>query len=172
MLRHEQHLQLFSQSSVTEFFRRLGADHVRFEPAIFAHYDMFLVASRVPIVDLPKDDNAVVLASSPGSRLVQALLDLARPGIGTPAAAHGLRIGSGCALRLPALVDTELSSSASESDRAARLSIQRRSVRLADRAEAELATSESDRACAPRGDPAAGRRAGPHSRYRGGLSVV
>ena len=48
-LKHEQHLFLFSERSICELFRRLGAEHLAFEPAIFAHYDMFLVVSREPL---------------------------------------------------------------------------------------------------------------------------
>ena len=45
-LKEKEHLYLFSQRSIRELFARLGAEHVVFEPAIFAYYDMFLVVSR------------------------------------------------------------------------------------------------------------------------------
>src|SRR5690606_24497449 len=48
MIPHE-HLYLFSSESVTEMLRRLGAEHITFEEPIFAHYDMFFVASRQPL---------------------------------------------------------------------------------------------------------------------------
>src|SRR5205807_6303767 len=40
-----EHLYLFSRKAAAELFGRLGAA-VRFEPAIFAQYDMFFVAGR------------------------------------------------------------------------------------------------------------------------------
>ncbi len=46
MLLPDQHLYLFSQSSVRLLLQRLGAEHVVFEPAIFSAYDMSLVVSR------------------------------------------------------------------------------------------------------------------------------
>jgi len=48
-LKEKEHLYLFGQRSIREFFGRLGIDHFAFEPAIFAHYDMFLVVSRAPL---------------------------------------------------------------------------------------------------------------------------
>jgi hypothetical protein len=49
---------------------------VSFEPAIFAHYDMFVAASRQPLVRVEPQVVAERLAAAPSSRLVQALLDL------------------------------------------------------------------------------------------------
>jgi len=71
-----EHLYLFNDTSVVDFFKRQGFEHIAFEPAIFALYDMFLVASRQ---ELTVADEATVAAAldRPGSpRLVQALLDL------------------------------------------------------------------------------------------------
>lgn len=74
-LKADEHLYLFSQRSVREFFARLGAPYLNFEPAIFAHYDMFLVVSRVPL-GLPSQlEVESALSSTPGRRMVQALLD-------------------------------------------------------------------------------------------------
>lgn len=70
------HLYLFGEQSVRELFARLGAEHLLFEPAIFAHYDMFFVASRVPVEANTAEAIEASLAATPGGRLVQALLDL------------------------------------------------------------------------------------------------
>jgi SAM-dependent methyltransferase len=75
-LKEKEHLYLFSPRSIREFFYRLGADHLAFEPAIFAHYDMFVVVSRVPLVVHPPADIERALSATPNSRLVLALLDL------------------------------------------------------------------------------------------------
>jgi 2-polyprenyl-3-methyl-5-hydroxy-6-metoxy-1,4-benzoquinol methylase len=48
-LKADEHLYLFSQRSITDFFKRLGAEHIRFESAIFAQYDMFFAVSRVQL---------------------------------------------------------------------------------------------------------------------------
>jgi len=71
-----EHLYLFNETSIIDFFKRQGFEHIVFEPAIFALYDMFLLVSRQ---NLTAADEATVAASldRPGSaRLVQALLDL------------------------------------------------------------------------------------------------
>lgn len=73
ILQPREHLYLFSRRSIAEFFARLGAPHVAFEPALFAQYDMFAVVSRAPIA--PAADAARVLEATPGARMVQALLD-------------------------------------------------------------------------------------------------
>lgn len=75
-LKADEHLYLFSERAIREFFGRLGAGHVAFEPAIFAVYDMFLAVGREP---LPVNDAAAIgqaLLASPARRLVLALLDL------------------------------------------------------------------------------------------------
>ena len=73
ILEPREHLYLFSRRSIRDFFERLGAGHVAFEPALFSQYDMFLVASRAPIVR--GASGAPALDASPAARLVQALLD-------------------------------------------------------------------------------------------------
>lgn len=75
-LKADEHLYLFSERSVTEFFHRLGIDHIHFEPAIFKHYDMFFTVSRGPItVNEPAQVESSLLAT-PNGRLALALLDL------------------------------------------------------------------------------------------------
>lgn len=78
MLTPDQHLYLFSKSSVRQLFRELGVEHVTFEPAIFSFYDMALVASRAPLAAVPESEAADCLQRTSGGRLVLALLDLNR----------------------------------------------------------------------------------------------
>lgn len=128
-----QHLYLFSHRSVQELFHRLGADHAVFEPAIFAHYDMFLVVSRAPLAAHTNEDVSAALTRSPGGRLVLALLDLDER-------YRDARV------RIPAI---EAQLSASEADRAARLTLIERmgsDLGRIPQLEAQLAASEADRA--------------------------
>ena len=76
MLLPDQHLYLFSQSSVRLLLRRLGAEHVVFEPAIFSAYDMSLVAGRTVPPPLLESAAVASLQSAPAGRLVLALRDL------------------------------------------------------------------------------------------------
>jgi 2-polyprenyl-3-methyl-5-hydroxy-6-metoxy-1,4-benzoquinol methylase len=76
MLIPVEHLYLFNQRSVTEFFRRLGAEHISFEPAIFDHYDMFFAVSREPLVAHSTEEIESVLLATPNGRMALALLDL------------------------------------------------------------------------------------------------
>jgi chromosome segregation ATPase len=65
---------LFSRRAAQQFFERLSFNYLEFKPALFA-YDMYLVASRKPLVTRsPEEIEASLLASASG-RLVQALLD-------------------------------------------------------------------------------------------------
>ena len=57
MLIEKEHLYLFSRSSIQNFFHRLQIDHLKFEPAIFSRYDMFLVASREPFAPHSSGEN-------------------------------------------------------------------------------------------------------------------
>lgn len=75
-LKADEHLYLFSERSAIELLNRLGAEHIRFEPAIFGKYDMFFAASRSPLrVRTPEEIESALLAS-PNGRLPLALLDL------------------------------------------------------------------------------------------------
>lgn len=76
VLIEDEHLFLFSESSVTRFFRHLGATHIEFEPAIFAHYDMFFVASRERLKCNSPEQIESTLLANPKSRFTLALLDL------------------------------------------------------------------------------------------------
>ncbi len=75
MLVEKEHLYLFSRSSIHEFFHRLQIDHLKFEPAIFSRYDMFLVASREPFAPHASGEIEEALNSSPSGKMVQALAD-------------------------------------------------------------------------------------------------
>ncbi len=75
-LKAPEHIHLFSEKSIRELFTRAGFEHVRFEPAIFAHYDMFVVASPQPLTRVDTAAAEERLTSSSSGRLVQALLDI------------------------------------------------------------------------------------------------
>ena len=49
ILEPREHLYLFSRPSIREFFARLGARHLTFEPALFPQYDMCAVVSRLTL---------------------------------------------------------------------------------------------------------------------------
>ena len=76
MLVQKEHFYLFSRSSIREFFHRLQAEYLEFEPAIFSHYDMFLVVSRAPLVSHSSKQVEKALNASPSGRMVQGLSDL------------------------------------------------------------------------------------------------
>lgn len=130
-LKHEQHLYLFSQTAVRELFDRLGARHLAFEPAIFAHYDMFLVASREPFtLSLPQAIEQH-LGATPSGRIAQALLDMdeQRASLGRRGAEleHAAQAAGVAQSRVAALeADVEYLKRqliAAEADRAARLQV-------------------------------------------------
>lgn len=76
VLKADEHLYLFSESSVFNLFRKLGAEHLYFEPAIFSHYDMFFVVSRAELqINIPEQVDSAMLSTS-GGRLALAMLDL------------------------------------------------------------------------------------------------
>src|SRR5208282_3199869 len=134
LLKPDEHLFLFSARSVRQFFLRLNAPYVRFEPAIFSHYDQFLAVSKV---DLPRRENPPPLINSPTQRIVQALLDLdsrAKDVERRQAEAEADR-----AAQLENVHRLEALLAESEADRAARLE-------NVYRLEALLAESEADRA--------------------------
>ena len=71
------HLYLFNDESLRQLLvERLGCAHVRFEPAYFGAYDMFVVASRQPLACQKPSAIAEALDATPDGRLVQALLDI------------------------------------------------------------------------------------------------
>lgn len=76
MLKPPEHVFLFSQSSVRQLFQSFDLPIVSFEPAIFSQYDMFLVASQAPLPTHTPEEIAQSLLTSPGGRIVLALLDI------------------------------------------------------------------------------------------------
>jgi SAM-dependent methyltransferase len=75
-LKAPEHLHLLSEQAMRELLRRVGMEHVQFEPAIFAHYDMFVAASRQPLRATTKGEIEAALAASASGRLLQALVDI------------------------------------------------------------------------------------------------
>jgi SAM-dependent methyltransferase len=76
-LRPDEHLHLFSNNSVRALFERIGRASVEFEPAIFAQYDQFFVASRGNLTENSPEQIKGALNATPGGRIAGALLDLA-----------------------------------------------------------------------------------------------
>lgn len=76
MLQPDEHLFLFTESSVKRLFARIGAEHILFEPAIFADYDMFFAVGRCEAKVGPHAQSETALSATPGGRIVQGLLDL------------------------------------------------------------------------------------------------
>ncbi len=76
MLKPTDHLHLFSHQSIRDLFSRIGAEHVLFEPAVFAEYDMFAVVSRVPPMTRDAAEIDAALSARPTGRMIQVLLDL------------------------------------------------------------------------------------------------
>jgi SAM-dependent methyltransferase len=114
-LKPEEHLYLFSRSSIVEFFKRLGVEHHQFEPAIFAHYDMFVILSRSPLAAHSAEEQSTAVAQSPNGRAMLALLDLKQQS---------------------QIADRRLAES--ESDRAARLDVINKQGRETVRLQAEV----------------------------------
>lgn len=71
-----QHLHLFSQRSARRLFERLGFTFLDFVPAMFDHYDMYLVTSRQPLARPDREEWARTLMATPSGRLSLAWLDL------------------------------------------------------------------------------------------------
>lgn len=76
-LRPKEHLHLFSRRSAAELMRRVGVAHVVFEPAMFAQYDQFFVASRHELPAQEPDAQRAALESTANGRIAGALLDAA-----------------------------------------------------------------------------------------------
>jgi SAM-dependent methyltransferase len=72
----DEHLQLFSRRSIQTFLKLQSIKSIVFEPACFAQYDMFIIASKSATMFHTSDDVASALSVGSGSRLVQALVDL------------------------------------------------------------------------------------------------
>jgi 2-polyprenyl-3-methyl-5-hydroxy-6-metoxy-1,4-benzoquinol methylase len=78
-LHENEHLYLFSRKAMVKLLQQINLKHIAFEPAFFAHYDMFLVAGKKPLqVNSPRKIEQV-LSKSPEGRMVLALFDLDGP---------------------------------------------------------------------------------------------
>jgi 2-polyprenyl-3-methyl-5-hydroxy-6-metoxy-1,4-benzoquinol methylase len=75
-LHGQEHLYLFSRRSVLQLLQRAEIDHAVFEPALFAHYDMYLVAGRQPLKKNSRKRIEQALSRQPTGRAVLALCDL------------------------------------------------------------------------------------------------
>jgi len=76
MLRPRDHLHLFSREALRRLFGCVGAEHIAFEPAMFAEYDMFAMASRMPPTVREAAEIDAALSGKATGRMVQALMDL------------------------------------------------------------------------------------------------
>jgi SAM-dependent methyltransferase len=74
-LKANEHLYLFSRTSLRRLLAEAGFAHVEFLPAIFAHYDMFAIASRQPLAETRAEDVERALVATPAGRLVLAMID-------------------------------------------------------------------------------------------------
>jgi hypothetical protein len=74
-LKPAEHLILFSPEAATSLLAAAGFAFVQFVPAIFGHYDMSFVASRVQISEVPEERWRDALRSSRSGRVVEALID-------------------------------------------------------------------------------------------------
>jgi hypothetical protein len=77
MFHPPEHTFLFSKQSIRDLVARLGLIYTAFEPSIFSD-DMFLFASRRPLVVNPPEVVAERLGLTPDGRLVLAMQDLYR----------------------------------------------------------------------------------------------
>ncbi len=76
MLDRNEHLHLFSKSSMRSLFRNIGVGNIEFVPAMFPFYDMSVVASAAPLRQFDAEEQSAALCGTTGGRFVQALLDL------------------------------------------------------------------------------------------------
>jgi SAM-dependent methyltransferase len=76
MLQPNEHIYLFTKSSVRSLFDRLGADNLVFEPAVFYQYDMFFLVCKQLITPLADETRQGALEARSTGRFVQAMLDL------------------------------------------------------------------------------------------------
>ena len=72
-LKEDEHLFLFSAGSLDRFLSSVGFHRIVREPAIFDHYDQFVVALKGPLERT--SPRSPLSAARPEQRLVQALLD-------------------------------------------------------------------------------------------------
>lgn len=75
-LNPDEHVYLFSERAVRILLDKLGFTNIVFEPAIYAHYDMFIIASRKPLANFTTEQIEGALSKTATGRWVQALLDI------------------------------------------------------------------------------------------------
>ncbi len=75
-LKEAEHIFLFSERSIRSLFQQIDTQNIEFVPAIFAHYDMFIVASKSALTIHTNDGIFNAISSHPAGRLVQAMIDL------------------------------------------------------------------------------------------------
>lgn len=75
-LKADEHLNLFSKTSIKMLFDRLGAKSIEFEDAIFSIYDMYLVVCKGECGTNTIENIENSLISTANGRFVQAMLDL------------------------------------------------------------------------------------------------
>jgi SAM-dependent methyltransferase len=143
-----QHVHLFSRRAARQLFDRLGFTALDFVPALFDHYDMYLVTSRQALVRHGPEALAGARTATPEGRLALAWLELL------------FRVEAGdaeCAARLGVIRGLEAALGRSEAECAARLEVIRRldaecAARLEVIAGLEAALRRSEAECAARLD--------------------
>ena len=73
-LKETEHLYLFSEKSIRQFFERLGCAQLYFEQALF-EYDMFFVAGRSQVEQHAAEEIVSALSLCASGRLILAMLD-------------------------------------------------------------------------------------------------
>ena len=124
LLKPDEHIYLFSEKSTTHFFRRLGAEHIRLEPAIFSHYDMFFTVSRMPLKKHDPEAVETALKATPNRRIVLALLDVRERELDVTR--KWSESEADRAARLAQIDELAVKLQESEADRAARLEVMHR----------------------------------------------
>jgi hypothetical protein len=77
MLLPHEHTYLFSRRAMTLLLEQAGLSHVAYQPAVFAQYDMLVLAARQPLTPLDIDAQEQAVLATPRGRIAQALLDRA-----------------------------------------------------------------------------------------------
>ncbi len=75
-LHENEHLYLFSRQAVVKLLQQINVQQIAFEPAFFAHYDMFLVAGKKNLQANSAEKIERALSKRPEGRMVLALCDL------------------------------------------------------------------------------------------------
>ncbi|WP_171651162.1 class I SAM-dependent methyltransferase [Paenibacillus foliorum] len=134
MMIDQEHLYLYTEDGMKEMLKQFGFEYSYIEPALFP-YDMFVVASKKPIITKKLEDIEKLLMKTREGRIIMALLDLYDKQVKTENEAI-LRLQSNQKLeiwlqesekdrvaRLEAIQTLEKNLIESEEDRAARLDL-------------------------------------------------